>query len=196
MKKLRLFSLVAFLLVAGLVCNSCYGPFRLTVKLHNWNGSVGGKWVNEAVFLGLNIIPVYGVCGFLDAVIFNSIEFWGGSNPISMNEGDEEIQMVKNGDEEYLIKATKNKFRLEKVKGTKAGETAELILVPEEHSCYLKYLDNYTKIVEYLPSETGTDQVNLYLPDGSVVCLNAGERDMNAIQLALRSGTHYMASQD
>ncbi len=36
----------------------------------------------ELVFLGLIIIPAYGLFSFGDAIIFNSIEFWGGSNPI------------------------------------------------------------------------------------------------------------------
>ena len=53
MKKLRLITLVSFLLVAGVVNNSCYGPFKLTSKLHSWNSTVGSKWANTAVFFAL-----------------------------------------------------------------------------------------------------------------------------------------------
>jgi hypothetical protein len=38
------------------------------------------------------ILPVYGLCTLGDALIFNSIEFWGGENPIqkaSAPHGDE-----------------------------------------------------------------------------------------------------------
>ena len=40
------------------------------------------RWVNEAVFLGMNIIPVYGVCLFADYIVLNSIEWWTGENPV------------------------------------------------------------------------------------------------------------------
>ena len=95
MKKLRLITLIAFLLVAGVVNNSCYGPFKLTSKLYSWNGTIGSKWANSTVLFAFLIIPVYEVSVVLDAFIFNAIEFWGGNNPISMEEGEEEIQIVK-----------------------------------------------------------------------------------------------------
>lgn len=196
MKKFRIFSLAAILLAGCLLFSSCYGPFRLTTKLHAWNGTVGGKWANEAVFLAFYILPVYSVAVFLDAVIFNSIEFWGGTNPISMEEGDSEIQMVTSGDEVYLITATKNKFRIEQVKGPQAGETMELLFVPQEHSCYLNYKGEVNKLVEYLPSPDGRDQANLFLPDGSVVSLDAAERDLDEIRQILQSGSNYLTSRD
>ncbi len=61
----------------------CYGSFNLVKKVYKFNGEVGGKWTNEVVFLVMNIVPVYGVSAFVDAVILNSIEFWTGSNPVS-----------------------------------------------------------------------------------------------------------------
>jgi len=62
---------------------SCYGPFRLTRKLHTWNGTLGDKWINELVFFALVVIPAYGLCTLGDAIVFNSIQFWTGSNPIA-----------------------------------------------------------------------------------------------------------------
>jgi len=70
-------------LCVGLLATSCYGPFNLTRRLHHWNGTVDGEWGNEGIFLLCAIIPVYGVCMLGDALIFNSIQFWGGENPIS-----------------------------------------------------------------------------------------------------------------
>jgi len=58
---------------------SCYGPFRLTKKVHAWNGTLGNDIVEEVVFLAFVIIPVYGICGFLDAVVLNTIEYWTGN---------------------------------------------------------------------------------------------------------------------
>jgi hypothetical protein len=66
-------------IAAALVCGACLGPNNTWNKLHDWNTKVtDSKWGNEAIFLGLNIIPVYGVCYLADIIVFNSIEFWGG----------------------------------------------------------------------------------------------------------------------
>ncbi|HTE04886.1 MAG TPA: DUF3332 family protein [Planctomycetota bacterium] len=86
-KSLKRSALVAALCLATL-SSGCYGPFNLTKKLHNWNGHVDGKWGNEGMFLVLVIIPVYGVCMLGDAIIFNSVEFWTGNNPISPTMAD------------------------------------------------------------------------------------------------------------
>lgn len=76
---------VCILLVAAMCATSfgCYGSFNLVKKVYKFNGTVGEKWVNELVFLVMNVVPVYGVSVFIDAVILNSIEFWTGSNPVT-----------------------------------------------------------------------------------------------------------------
>ena len=56
----------------------CYGSFSLVTKAYKWNGTLGDKWVNEAAFLALNIIPVYSVASFIDIIFLNSGEFWTG----------------------------------------------------------------------------------------------------------------------
>ncbi|MFC2113096.1 DUF3332 domain-containing protein [Bacteroidota bacterium] len=196
MKKFRLLSLAALLLAASLFCNSCYGPFNLTTKLHSWNGTVGGKWANATVFFAFIVLPVYDVCLFLDAFIFNTIEFWGGNNPISMEEGEEDIQILSQGNKKYQITATKNKFHIKQLEGPNAGEFAEIIFVPEESSCYLNYKDETTKLVEYVPVDNGNDRVNLFLPGGNMVSMDSDERDHSIIQAAIQSGSHYLASKE
>lgn len=69
-------------LVMSVFMGGCYGPFNLTRQLHTWNGQLGDKYVNELVFLGLAILPVYAGAVIGDAVLFNSIEFWTGRNPV------------------------------------------------------------------------------------------------------------------
>jgi hypothetical protein len=59
----------------------CYGSFELVKKVHKFNGTLGNKFVNELGFLVMNIVPVYGVAAFIDAIVLNSIEFWTGRNP-------------------------------------------------------------------------------------------------------------------
>lgn len=79
-KKVVIVMLVASV---GLMSIGCYGSFNLTKKVYNWNGTMEGKWVKELVFLVLNIVPVYGVAGFIDVLVLNSIEFWTGNNPMT-----------------------------------------------------------------------------------------------------------------
>ncbi len=83
---------VIAMLVATMALMSvgCYGSFNLTKKVYNWNGSLGNKWVVELVFLAAYVVPVYGIAGFIDAVILNSIEFWTGSNPVAANVSSED----------------------------------------------------------------------------------------------------------
>ncbi len=73
-------------LAASLLASStgCFGGFGLTRNVHKFNREVSpDKWVQELVFLGFVIIPVYGIATLADAIIFNSIEFWTGESPIS-----------------------------------------------------------------------------------------------------------------
>jgi hypothetical protein len=74
----------------------CYGSFALTRKLWKWNGSMGNKFVNELVFLVCTFLPVYGIAGFIDGIVLNSVEFWTGKNPMYskvMVEGDKMVKM-------------------------------------------------------------------------------------------------------
>ena len=86
MKK-GLINVICVLLLVSMCAMSfgCYGSFNLVKKVYKFNGTVGDKWVNELVFLVMNIVPVYGAATFIDAVILNSIEFWSGTNPMAQN---------------------------------------------------------------------------------------------------------------
>ena len=74
------------------VTTGCYGPFNLTRSVYHWNSNIKGssevneKWMKEFVFFGMIIIPVYMFSALLDAFIFNSIQFWSGSNPLKATD--------------------------------------------------------------------------------------------------------------
>lgn len=79
----------------------CFGGFRATKAVHEFNREVHpNKWVQEIVFLGLVIIPVYGLATLFDAIILNSIEFWTGDNPMA-KAGDQ--KRVDGEDGSYAI---------------------------------------------------------------------------------------------
>ena len=87
------FKNLALLFCSALIISSCIGSFQLTNKVKDWNDTIGDKWINEVVFLAFHIVPVYEVCMFADAVVFNSVEFWTGERLVA-SAG--ERTMIKN----------------------------------------------------------------------------------------------------
>ena len=80
-------SLLAAALTLSLLGSSCIGPNNCWEGLHTWNGkATDSKWGNELIFVAFTIIPVYGICYLGDILIFNTIEWWGGKNPIDQPE--------------------------------------------------------------------------------------------------------------
>jgi len=73
---------VALLIVCIILATSgCIGSFTLTRQVYNWNAGLG-KIGGELIFLAFVIIPVYSITMIGDALIFNTIQFWGGGTVI------------------------------------------------------------------------------------------------------------------
>lgn len=86
-----------------------------TVHKYNTGEISQNKWVNEVLF----IIPggiCYGIGGFLDVIVFNSIQFWTGENPL--------LAQDVNG-VEYQIAKTDTGVR---VTNLSTNETADVVL--------------------------------------------------------------------
>jgi hypothetical protein len=114
--------LLAVTAILGTV--GCTGPFKLTKKVHAWHRSQADPWVDEIVFL-VSAIFIYPFATLGDAIIFNSIEFWGGENPIAtVTNGDESVKMTKNEDGSLLIEGEKGSIILKKSRyGVSAYDT-------------------------------------------------------------------------
>ncbi|MFZ5757341.1 MAG: DUF3332 family protein [Pseudomonadota bacterium] len=79
----RILRLAGVTVLSASVLSGCIGRFALTDKVYTWNKHVDQeRWVNEGVFLVFIILPVYGLTLLADGVIFNSVEWWTGRNPI------------------------------------------------------------------------------------------------------------------
>lgn len=74
--------LAGFVAAASMSLQGCYGSFNLTKKVYTWNGSLGNKWI-KSLFLFILGAPVYGITSLVDAIAFNLIEFWTGTNPVA-----------------------------------------------------------------------------------------------------------------
>ncbi len=170
--------IISGVLIAGTLLvsqASCVGTFGLFNKLAEWNNNLSNKFINELVYIALHIIPVYSIALFIDYLIINTIEFWTGSNPLAMNEGDVEQQMVKGKDgNDYLITATKNKFE---IKGIQTNDVAELVYNPVAMSWTAIADGEATTLMEGLTNSDGklTGEVSLNV-NGSAINydLNSG----------------------
>lgn len=121
MKKIN-FKMAATVMICGaFLFSSCIGSFGLHSKLVSWNQSIGTKFVNELVYLALNIIPVYAVCYLADTLVINSIEFWSGTNPLA-SIGD--VKKVKGENGNYMVETLENGYSI-----TKEGENTSMELI-------------------------------------------------------------------
>ena len=100
MKKVVKCAIVAALGIGMLSMSSCIGSFTLTNRVLAWNNHVDNKFVNELIFFGLCVLPVYEVCCLADVLILNSIEFWSGSNIIASGE-----KVIEGNDGKYLVRS-------------------------------------------------------------------------------------------
>jgi len=118
--------------LAAFTCVSvggCYGSYALFNAVHKWNGSIGNKWINSVVHLVFWIIPVYGICTFADFILFNTIEFWTGSNPIAM--GDTYQETDGKGNKVYAVKNPDGTLSVSLT--DVAGNKADFMLVRDEN---------------------------------------------------------------
>lgn len=159
MKRNKFTLLAVIALSTTMLFSSCVGSFGLFNRVVSWNKSVGNKFVNELVFLALNIIPVYGVAYLADALVINSIEFWSGSNPMA-NVGD--VKKIKGDNGEYLVKNLENGYSI-----TKEGETAEMQLIYNEESNTWNVVADGSNTKLLKMNNDGTAE--MYLPNGGMM---------------------------
>ncbi len=108
-------TLAGLLFAFSLTMTGCFGSFQLTRSVYQWNESVTpNKFAQTLLFYGMNVVPVYSAAGFLDLVVFNLVEFWSGTNPIAMAEGEHETQLVYLDGEWYELEASKNRLHISK----------------------------------------------------------------------------------
>ena len=166
-------SLIAVLLLSSsILCSSCIGSFKLWNGLKEWNQGLGNKFVNELVFIALNIVPVYEIAYFADVVVFNSIEFWTGANPIASNETKE----VKGENGSYLIATTENGYT---ITNQEDNQSLDLVYNQENKSWSAVTESENFELVKM--NEDGTATINMQngtsmtvTPDGEgVACVRA-----------------------
>ncbi len=147
---------VAFALVtlfSAQLLTSCFGKFALVNMLYKFNAGIGGKDMGGKVIRSialwvLIIIPVYEILAFVDFIIINLIEFWAGSNPIAMKEGESETQLITYAGREFQLTATKGKMSITELSGKNKGKQTVLYF-NSDNSVSILNNDKMVKIADY-----------------------------------------------
>ncbi|MBF0571063.1 MAG: DUF3332 family protein [Candidatus Omnitrophica bacterium] len=95
--------IMAIILIFAVFNAGCTGSFNLTRKVYNFHRSQADKWSDELCFLVVALLPIYGFATLADAIVFNSIEFWTGKNPVDMSYVPPASRIVQNGNEKYRM---------------------------------------------------------------------------------------------
>lgn len=164
----------AGLLAVALLASGCYGPFHLTRRLHRWNGQVGDKWAQEFVFLVLAWLPIYGITTLGDAIVFNSIEFWTGENPVS----PEAAARHRKTSSESLSPQTRRIVRndAEAILTHRSGPEGEQLLIEQfqnGHATESLHVQQQGGLTVAKNAKGNTLFIAQTLPDGSVLITDA-----------------------
>tara|TARA_B100001778_G_C18195743_1_gene453301 strand:- start:1 stop:567 length:567 start_codon:yes stop_codon:yes gene_type:complete len=181
MKKVVFSAMAAMIMITQ---TGCFGSFELVKKVYNFNEDISSdKVIQSLMFWVLNIVPVYSFAVFVDAVILNLIEFWTGTNPIAMNEGQIEEQLVTYKGEVYKMTATKNKFHVEKLKGTESIEVGNLVFADEARTW------SFEKNGESTPIATlnADNSVTYHVENGTATVYN---NDMESLVFERNTADH------
>lgn len=174
---------VAALFMAGcLLTSSCVGSFSLFNRLAQWNkNATEYKAVNELIFLIIS--PAYAVCTMVDALVFNSIEFWGGKNPIAANQVGKTQQVLGEDGVYYAVKTLKDGYEITKPTGEK------LVFVYNQKNDSWNWMENgQTKEILRF-NDDGT--VKASLPDGSHMDVTLNESGVQQVRDAVMGETYW-----
>ena len=163
MKRIRSTAIAVSLAIVVLF-SSCYGPFKLTHSLYDWNGTVGDKWANSLVFFALNVIPVYGIAVTVDAVVLNTIEFWTGDNPMGTKGKKKLEKLVEQENGTYKITAKRNTLVIEGISGIDQGKKIKMKIDEESKQLFLEQEGELIKLAEF---DEMAQTVRVFQPDGS-----------------------------
>ena len=172
----KTFKLTALLLATTIMYSSCIGSFQLTKKVFGINKSIGSKWVNELVFAAFCILPVYEITAFVDAIVFNSVEFWSGKKVLA-NEGEKKI--VKNSEgKDIEITAMENGYNM-----TDGVTSMNLVFDEETQVWSAEYNNQSTDLIKIV----NDNNAQLFLMNGEVMDVTLDANGMNMVQMYMNN---------
>jgi len=71
-------------LCLAFLTTGCIGQMGMSGKVRQFNlETTEDRWGREILFILLMVVPIYGIATLADIIVFNSIEFWTGKNPVN-----------------------------------------------------------------------------------------------------------------
>jgi len=182
MKNLKLTTACA-VLAGSVVLTSCIGSFALTNKVLDWNKQLtNNNFVNELIFIGLHIIPVYEVSILADALVINSIEFWSGDNPVAVGT----VKEVKGENGKYLVKTTEEGYSI-----TKEDEENPIELKFDKETQSWNVISNGESYEIMKMNGNGT--VDLNMQNGSYMNVSTDAQGVMAARHTIMGSTYFAA---
>lgn len=172
---------VSIAIALGLLTNSCLGSFGLFNKLSTWNRSATkSKFLNEVIFILIS--PVYVLSGVADALLFNTIEFWSGSNPVAGNIGKTRKVMGEDG-RYYAVKTLKDGYEIT----TPEGELVRF--VHDDASDSWSRVEDGKRTELFRFNHDGT--IKAILPDGTRMDVSLNDYGVHQVRMAVNGGTYW-----
>lgn len=160
--KLTSIAMLVILFTIGL--SGCFGNFAATRKLYNFNQGYSG-WTGQIMFWVMGWVQIYSAVMVLDIIVFNTVEFWTGTNPIAMNSGEEVIKYASQDGKDLKITIRQNQVIVEDLDNP--GQEMELSYKPMEKSWYYHGSEGLVKI-----ATINDDQAIFHRPNGKTVNLS------------------------
>ena len=174
------------LMASVLLLSSCIGSFGLFNKVLDWNKeATSSKFVNEVLFIVLHIIPVYEVCGVVDVLVLNTVEFWTGDNPIASHVGKTQKVMGSDG-KMYAVTNLKDGYEIK----NEAGEVVDFKFDKAEKVWSLQTQDGTTvKLLKVKDNNTA----EVYLPNGKNMEVSMDNLGLYQVRMAAGNGMYFAA---
>lgn len=186
MKKIYFRVAVICAVAASLGLSSCIGNFALTNKLLSWNKGVSNKFVNELIFFGFWVLPVYEVCALADILVLNTIEFWSGNNPVA----DAGSKIVEGSDGRYLVEWNEKGYT---ITSENDGTVTHLDFAPADNSWSLSVNDgDPVKIMSFI-DDTHIEMIDALGGYQIVETSEAGRMAYEQV-IAEQAGLNFMAN--
>jgi len=179
--RIKHLSAAALLMAGCMLSSSCVGSFRLFNKLATWNkDATGNKFLDEIIFLLIS--PAYAVCGAVDVLVLNTIEFWTGNNPMASNIGKTQKVMGEDG-RYYAVKTLKDGYEITKPD----GEVINFVYNKAENS-WSQVENGQTKEIFRF---NGNGTIKAVLPDGKTMDVALNPAGAYQVRMAMNGGTFW-----
>jgi len=176
---------VACIMATALLMSSCIGSFGLINKVLDWNKEVtNSKFVNEVLFIAMHIIPVYEVCGIVDVLVLNTVEFWTGDNPIASNVGKTK-QVIGSDGNMYAVKYLKDGYEIKNAN----GEIVNFVFDKNEKVWSVQTDKGVVKLLKM----KGNNTAEMYLENGNSIDITLDQQGVYAARMAVGNGLYFAA---